>query len=64
MRKIGLHFLTYLGLNGKVGTRQVIIDSDFKENLDRFYWSIGTAIYVDRIFSDISGKKKKSTLKF
>lgn len=56
----GLHFLTYLGLNGMVGMRQVIIDSDFKENFDGFYWSIGTAIYVDRIFSDLK-RKKKST---
>jgi hypothetical protein len=55
----GFHFLTYLGLNGMFGMRMVILESDFKENYNGFYWSIGSAIYIDRIFSDISNKKKK-----
>ncbi len=57
--KKGWHFLTYFGLNAIVGMRTVILDSDFKENYDGFFYSLGTAIYIDRIFTDISGKKKK-----
>jgi hypothetical protein len=59
--KKGFHFLTYLGLNGLVGIRRVILDGNFNENYNGLYWSIGTAIYIDRIFSDI--KKKKDSKK-
>lgn len=58
--KKGWHFLTYFGLNAIVGMRTVILDSDFKQNYDGFFYSLGTAIYIDRIFTDISGKRKKT----
>ncbi len=59
--KKGLHFLTYFGLNGLIGIRRVILDGNFNENYNGLYWSIGTAIYIDRIFSDI--KKKRESKK-
>ena len=55
----GLHFLTYLGLNGMIGLRKAIFESDLKYNFDGWYWSIGSAIFIDKIFSDIAGKNKK-----
>lgn len=58
--KKGWHFLTYFGLNAIVGMRTVILDSDFKQNYDGFFYSIGTAIYIDRVFTDISGKRKRT----
>ncbi len=58
--KKGWHFLTYFGLNAIVGMRTVILDSDFKQNYDGFFYSLGTAIYIDRVFTDISGKRKKT----
>lgn len=54
----GLHFLTYLGLNSVIGIRTVVVESDFKQNYDGFFWSIGGAIYIDRIFADLTRKKK------
>ncbi len=56
----GLHFLTYLGLNGMVGLRKAVFNSDLKYNYDGWYWSIGSAIFLDKIFTDIAGKKKKA----
>jgi hypothetical protein len=57
--KKGWHWLTYFGLNGMIGVRKVLFENDFKQNYDGYYWSIGTAIFIDRIFTDIFGKKKK-----
>ena len=57
----GLHFLTYLGLNGMIGLRKAIFESDLKYNFDGWYWSIGSAIFIDKIFSDIARKNKKKT---
>lgn len=57
----GLHFLTYIGLNGMIGLRKAVFNSDLKYNYDGWYWSIGSAVFLDKIFSDISGKKKKLT---
>ncbi len=57
----GLHFLTYLGLNGMIGLRKAILESDLKYNFDGWYWSIGSAIFIDKIFADITGKSKKIT---
>ncbi|MCA6439029.1 MAG: hypothetical protein ACRC0I_06995 [Sediminibacterium sp.] len=57
--KKGWHFLTYFGLNAIVGMRTVIYDTDLKQNYSGFYYSLGTAIYIDRIFTDITGKKKQ-----
>ena len=54
----GLHFLTYLGLNCILGIRTVIKDSDFKQSYDGVFWSVGSAIFIDKIFSDIAKKKK------
>ncbi|MES2003669.1 MAG: hypothetical protein V4450_04045 [Bacteroidota bacterium] len=57
----GLHFLTYLGLNGMIGLRKAVFESDLKYNFDGWYWSIGTAIFIDKIFTDIKyGKGKKA----
>lgn len=57
----GLHFLTYIGLNGMIGLRKAIFESDLKYNFDGWYWSIGSAIFIDKIFNDLSGKNKKKT---
>ena len=54
----GLHFLTYLGLNGMIGLRKAVFNSDLKYNYDGWYWSIGSAVFLDKIISDI-GKKKR-----
>ena len=54
----GLHFLTYLGLNCILGIRTVIKDSDFKQSYDGVFWSVGSAIFIDRIFTDIAKRKK------
>ena len=56
----GLHFLTYLGLNGMLGLRKAIFESDLKYNFDGWYWSIGSAVFIDKIFADFAGKKKKT----
>ena len=55
----GFHFLTYLGLNGMIGLRKAIFISDLKSNFDGWYWSIGSAIFIDKIFADITSKSKK-----
>jgi len=54
----GLHFLTYLGLNGMLGLRKAVFNSDLRYNYDGWYWSIGSAVFLDKIFSDLSRKKK------
>jgi hypothetical protein len=54
----GLHFLSYLGINSIIGIRTVIVESDFKQNYDGFFWSIGGIVYVDRILGDLFKKKK------
>ncbi|MBI1692769.1 MAG: hypothetical protein FYV88_4920, partial [Bacteroidetes bacterium] len=51
----GLHFLTYLGLNGMVGIRKTQGSAG-----GGLYWSISSAIFIDRIFTDIKyGVRKK-----
>lgn len=55
----GLHFLTYIGINGMVGLRKSVFNSDLKYNYDGWYWSIGSAIFIDKIFADLKGKNKK-----
>lgn len=58
----GLHFLTYIGLNGMIGLRKAVFESDLKYNYDGWYWSIGTAIFIDKIYSDIKyGRNKKKS---
>lgn len=54
----GIHFLSYLGINSMIGIRTVIVESDFKQNYDGFFWSIGGIVYVDRIIGDLFKKKK------
>ena len=55
----GLHFLTYIGINGMIGLRKAVFNSDLKYNYDGWYWSIGTAVFLDKIFTDLSVKKKR-----
>jgi len=55
----GLHFLSYMGINSMIGMRKVIFQSEFRENFDGWYWSIGGAIFIDKIFTDISSGRKK-----
>jgi hypothetical protein len=51
----GLHFLTYLGLNGMVGVRETPGSAG-----GGLYWSISSAIFIDRIFTDVKyGVRKK-----
>lgn len=54
-----LHFLTYIGLNGMIGLRKTVFETDLKYNYDGWYWSIGSAIFIDKIFTDIKINKKK-----
>ena len=54
----GLHFLTYMGLNTMIGMRKTIAADHFKNNYDGWYWSIGSAIFVDRIFTDVFNRRK------
>jgi hypothetical protein len=60
----GLHFLTYVGINAMTGLRKTIFESDLKNNFDGWYWSIGGAIFLDKILADAKARKqaKKPTL--
>lgn len=58
----GLHFLTYIGINGMIGLRKAVFNSDLKYNYDGWYWSIGSAVFLDKIFTDIKGKNKKKAV--
>lgn len=58
----GLHFLTYLGINGMIGLRKAVFNSDLRYNYDGWYWSIGSAVFLDKIITDIAGKKKKKEI--
>lgn len=53
-----LHFLSYLGVNTMIGVRKTIFESDLRYNYDGWYWSIGSAIFIDKIFTDIFKKNK------
>ena len=55
-----LHFLTYIGLNGMLGLRKAVFESDLKYNFDGWYWSIGSAIFIDKIYSDIKYGRGKT----
>ena len=55
----GLHFLTYIGINGMLGLRKAVFNSDLKYNYDGWYWSICSAVFIDKIFTDLKGKNKK-----
>jgi len=54
-----LHFLTYIGLNSMIGLRKTVFETDLKYNYDGWYWSIGSAIFIDKIFTDLKNKKKR-----
>lgn len=54
-----LHFLTYIGINALTGLRKTIFESDLKNNFDGWYWSIGSAIFLDKIFADAKAKKMR-----
>jgi len=54
-----LHFLTYIGINALLGLRKTIFESDLKYNYDGWYWSIGGAIFIDKIFTDAKEHKRK-----
>lgn len=60
----GLHFLTYIGINAMTGLRKTIFESDLKNNFDGWYWSIGGAIFLDKILADAKARKqnKKAAL--
>ena len=49
-----LHFLTYLGINTMIGLRKTFS----KDNYDSWYWSIGSAIFIDKIYFDCKKKNK------
>jgi len=56
----GLHFLTYFGINGMAGIRKT-----FGQPGSGVYWSISSAIFIDRIFTDIKyGSSKKKPARF
>lgn len=57
-----LHFLTYIGINGMIGYRKTVFESDLKYNYDGWYWSIGSAVFIDKIFADLKEKKKRKAL--
>ncbi len=54
-----LHFLTYIGLNCMIGLRKTVFETDLKYNYDGWYWSIGSAIFIDKIFTDLKNSKKR-----
>lgn len=54
-----LHFLTYIGINAMAGLRKTIFESDLKNNFDGWYWSIGSAIFIDKMFADAKAKKQR-----
>jgi hypothetical protein len=57
----GLHFLTYIGINGMIGLRKAVFESDLKYNFDGWYWSIGGAIFLDKILTDMKkGKARRA----
>ena len=57
----GVHFLTYMGLNAMMGIRGTVYNSNRTHNYNGFYWSVGTAFFIDKIFTDLKlGKKRKS----
>jgi len=58
----GLHFLTYLGINGMIGIRKTVFETDLKYNFDGWYWSIGGAVFIDKIFTDLKKKKTPKTV--
>ncbi len=55
----GLHFLTYIGINALTGLRKTIFESDLKNNFDGWYWSIGSAIFIDKMFADAKANKQR-----
>jgi len=55
-----LHFLTYVGINAMIGLRKTILESDLRSSYDGWYWSIGGAIFLDKMVADLKGRKKKS----
>lgn len=57
----GLHFLTYIGINGMIGLRKAVFESDLKYNYDGWYWSIGGAIFLDKIVTDMKKNKAKKS---
>lgn len=56
----GLHFLTYVGINAMAGLRKTIFESDLKTSFDGWYWSIGGAIFLDKMVADLKRHKKKN----
>ncbi len=55
----GLHFLTYVGINTMIGLRKTIFETDLKYNYDGWYWSIGGAFFVDKVFADMKARKQQ-----
>jgi hypothetical protein len=55
-----LHFLTYVGINAMAGLRKTIFESDLRSGFDGWYWSIGGAVFLDKMVADLKGHKKKS----
>lgn len=56
------HFLTYIGLNAMTGLRKTVFESDLRSNFDGWYWSIGGAIFIDKIFADAKAKKLRKKI--
>ena len=54
-----LHFLTYIGINAMTGLRKTIFESDLKNNFDGWYWSVGSAIFIDKMFADAKANKQR-----
>jgi hypothetical protein len=57
----GWHALRWFGINICGGYRSSIAQGDPVHNYNGAYWSISTAIFLDRMFEDIFLKKHKST---
>ena len=54
-----LHFLTYIGINAMTGLRKTIFESDLKNNFDGWYWSVGSAIFIDKMFADAKSNRQR-----
>ena len=58
----GLHFLSYFSITSILGLRKTVFNSDLQYNYDGWYWSAGLKIFIDKIFIDLTRKKKRIAL--
>lgn len=55
----GMRFLSYFGLNGMIGMKKSLGASASSVPLDGWYWSVSSALFIDRICKDIKRNRKR-----